>query len=72
MQAFAWVVVSAPFLLGKSRTGTFSVPEAVAVLVGQGYELAAAVEAVYQHARVKSTTGAVGVLTGGVVDRVRL
>ena len=40
MQAFAWVVVSAPPLLGKSRTGTFSVPEEVAALVRQGYELA--------------------------------
>src|SRR5215510_6717915 len=26
MEAFAWIVVSAPPLLGKSRTSTFSVP----------------------------------------------
>ena len=72
MQAFAWIVISAPPLLGKSRTGTFSVPEDVAALVRQGYELATAVEQVYQHTQVKSTTGAVGVLTEGVIDRVQL
>jgi inosine/xanthosine triphosphatase len=72
MAAFAWIVVSAPPLLGKSRTGTFSVPEEVAALVRQGHELAAAVEAVYQHTQVKSTMGAVGVLTEGVIDRVQL
>jgi inosine/xanthosine triphosphatase len=72
MDAFAWIVVFAPPLLGKSRTGTFSVPEEVAALVRQGHELAAAVEEVYQHTQVKSTTGAVGVLTEGVIDRVQL
>ena len=72
MEAFAWIVVSSPPLLGKSRTGTFGVPKEVAALVRQGYELAAAVEEVYQHTQVKSTTGAVGVLTAGVIDRVQL
>jgi len=72
MEAFAWIVISAPPLLGKSRTGTFHVPEEVAALVRQGQELAAAVEKVYQHTQVKSTTGAVGVLTEGVIDRVQL
>ena len=72
MEAFAWIVVSAPPLLGKSRTGTFSVPDEVAALVRQGHELAAAVEAVYRHTQVKSTMGAVGVLTAGVIDRVHL
>ena len=72
MEAFAWIVVSAPPLLGKSRTGTFGVPEEVAVLIRQGHELAAAVEQVYQHTQVKSTMGAVGVLTEGVIDRVQL
>jgi inosine/xanthosine triphosphatase len=72
MEAFAWIVVSAPPLLGKSRTGTFNIPEEVAALIRQGHELAAAVEAVYQYTQVKSTTGAVGVLTEGVIDRVQL
>ena len=72
MEAFAWIVVLTPHLLGKSRTGTFSVPEEVAALIRQGQELGMAVEEVYQQAQVKSTTGAVGVLTEGVIDRVQL
>lgn len=72
MEAFAWIVASTAHLLGKSRTGTFSVPEEVAALVRQGYELAVAVEEMYQQTQVKSTTGAVGVLTAGVIDRVQL
>jgi inosine/xanthosine triphosphatase len=72
MEAFAWIVVSAPPLVGKSRTSTFSVPGEIAALVRQGHELAAAVEAIYQHTQVKSTTGAVGVLTEGIIDRVQL
>lgn len=72
MEAFAWIVVFTPHLLGKSRTGTFSVPEEVAVLIRQGHELAVAVEEIYQQSQVQSTTGAVGVLTEGVIDRVQL
>ena len=72
MEAFAWIVVLTPHLLGKSRTGTFSVPEEVAALIRQGHELAMAVEEIYQQSQVKSTTGAVGVLTEGVIDRVQL
>ncbi len=72
MEAFAWIVVSTPHLLGKSRTGTFGVPEEVAVLIRQGHELGLAVEELYQRAQVKHTTGAVGVLTEGVIDRVQL
>jgi len=72
MEAFAWIVVWTPHLLGKSRTGTFSVPAEVAALIRRGYELGVAVEEIYQQAQVKSTTGAVGVLTEGVIDRVQL
>lgn len=72
MEAFAWVVVYTPQLVGKSRTGTFGIPAEVAALLRQGQELGAAVETLYGQARVKQTTGAVGVLTGGALDRVQL
>ena len=72
MEAFAWIVVYTPRLLGKSRTGTFSLPADVAALIRQGQELGLAVEALYKQAQVKQTTGAVGVLTEGVIDRVQL
>src|SRR2546425_5300891 len=44
MEAFAWIVVFTTHLLGKSRTGTFSVPAEVAALIRQGHELGGAVE----------------------------
>src|SRR5215475_5543729 len=72
MEAFAWIVVSAPHLLGQSRTGTFSLPARVAALIHQGWELGPAVDALYGRSQVKHTTGAVGVLTEGVIDRVQL
>jgi inosine/xanthosine triphosphatase len=72
MEAFAWIVVYTPQLTGKSRTGTFSLPAEVAARIRQGQELGVAVEELYKHAQVKQTTGAVGVLTDGVIDRVQL
>ena len=72
MAAFAWIVVSSPRLLGQSRTGTFSLPAGVATLIRQGWELGPAVEELYGRSQVKHTTGAVGVLTEGVIDRVQL
>lgn len=72
MEAFAWVVVYTPQLVGQSRTGTFRLPAGVAALIQQGWELGAAVEELYARPRVKHTTGAVGVLTEGVIDRVQL
>jgi len=72
MQAFAWIVVYTPRLLGKSRTGTFSVPADVANRIRQGQELGVAVEELYNRVQVKHTTGAVGVLTEGVIDRIQL
>ena len=72
MEAFAWVVVYTPRLLGQSRTGTFSLPAGVATLIRQGWELGPAVEELYGRSQVKHTTGAVGVLTDGVIDRVQL
>lgn len=72
MEAFAWIVVAAPHLLGQSRTGTFSLPAGVAALIRQGWELGTAVEELYGRSQVKHTTGAVGVLTDGVIDRVQL
>jgi len=72
MEAFAWIVVATPHLLGQSRTGTFHLPASVALLIRQGWELGPAVEVLYGRSQVKHTTGAVGVLTEGVIDRVQL
>ncbi len=72
MVAFAWVVVRSSALSGRSRTGTFALPPEVAALVRQGRELGEADDVVFGRSNSKQKEGAVGLLTGGVVDRMRL
>jgi len=72
MTAFAWVVVRSPKLAGKSRSGSFQLPEAVARLVRQGHELGDADDVVFERSNSKQRDGAVGILTGNVIDRVAL
>ncbi len=72
MVGFAWVVVRSATHSGRSRTGTFPLPPEVAALVRQGRELGEADDVVFGRTNSKQKEGAVGLLTGGVVDRMRL
>ncbi|HEY7491029.1 MAG TPA: inosine/xanthosine triphosphatase [Candidatus Tectomicrobia bacterium] len=73
MTAFAWIVVLASDQrLGKACTGTFILPEAVAALVRQGKELGEADDLVFGRVNSKQEQGAVGLLTGNVIDRTQL
>ena len=72
MTAFAWVVVMGKDLVGKARTGTFFLPPQVAKLVSEGRELGEADDIVFGRANSKQENGAVGLLTGDVIDRVKL
>ncbi|MCB0291907.1 MAG: inosine/xanthosine triphosphatase [Calditrichaeota bacterium] len=72
MIAFAWIVIKSRDGLGKSRTGTFFLPPQIADLVGQGLELGDADDQVFQQKQSKQKQGAIGLLTGNVIDRARL
>ncbi len=72
MTAYAWIVVISPTLSGKGRTGTFYLPPAVAKLVRQGRELGEADDLVFGRSNSKQENGAIGILTGDVVDRAAL
>ena len=72
LSAFAWVVVRGPGGLGRARSGTFFLPSAVAALVAQGLELGAADDQVFGQTNSKQAAGAIGLLTGNVVDRRQL
>jgi inosine/xanthosine triphosphatase len=68
--AFAWVVVrGAQGGVGKGRTAAFQLPEEVAALVRQGVELGVADDRVFGRENSKQTNGAVGLLTGDVINR---
>ena len=72
MTAFAWIVVRSSHILGKGRTGAFFLPRAVARLVKQGLELGEADDLVFGRSNSKQENGAIGLLTGNVIDRAQL
>lgn len=72
MAAFAWVVIYTHELTGKGRTGTFFLPPEVASLIRQGKELGEADDIVFQTNNSKQANGAIGILTGNVIDRTYL
>jgi inosine/xanthosine triphosphatase len=71
MLAFAWVVVYSQRGLGRGRTGTLCLPPRLAELVRAGKELGEADDIVFGRTNSKQETGAVGLLTGNVIDRAQ-
>lgn len=72
MAAFAWIVITSRGRVGQARTATFFLPDAVAELVRQGQELGQADDIVFDRTNSKRQEGAVGLLTGNVIDRTQL
>lgn len=72
LAAFAWIVIVSDEMIGKGRTGTFFLPQDIARLVRQGKELGEADDIVFQKDNSKQENGAVGLLTGNVIDRALL
>lgn len=72
MLAFAWIVVRSRERLSQGRTGAFCLPQAVADLVRQGKELGEADDLIFGQSNSKQAGGAVGLLTGNVIDRAGL
>jgi len=72
MAAFAWVVVVTGKMIGKARTATFYLPPSVSALVRQGKELGEADDIVFGRSNSKQENGAVGLLTGNIIDRTGL
>jgi inosine/xanthosine triphosphatase len=69
LAAFAWVVVLDRRQVGKGSTGMFFLPPRVAELVRSGKELGEADDIVFGQVNSKQENGAVGLLTGDVLDR---
>jgi inosine/xanthosine triphosphatase len=72
LAAFAWIVICSANLVGKSRTGTFFLPPPVAKLIWQGKELGEADDIVFHQSNSKQAKGAIGILTGDIIDRTAL
>jgi len=72
MGTYAWVVVLSGTKMGRGRSGEFFLPEIVAEKVRQGVELGEADDLIFSRNNSKQANGAVGLLTGDVIDRARL
>ncbi|MBZ9729051.1 inosine/xanthosine triphosphatase [Salegentibacter sp. JZCK2] len=72
MQAFAWIVVKSRQYIGKGKTGTFFLPDEIISLINEGKELGEADDIVFGQNNSKQKNGAVGILTGNVIDRADL
>jgi inosine/xanthosine triphosphatase len=70
--AFAWIVVCANGMTGKGRSAAFFLPRSISELVRQGKELGEADDIIFERANSKQANGAIGILTGNVVDRADL
>jgi inosine/xanthosine triphosphatase len=69
MMVFAWIVVLGREMAGEARTGAFLLPPKIAELVREGKELGEADDLVFGRTNSKQQDGAVGILTGGLIDR---
>lgn len=72
MTAFAWVYVEGKEFYGNGKSGTFFLPAKVAQLVRQGKELGEADDIIFGRSNSKQENGAIGILTGNVIDRAAL
>ena len=70
--SFSWVVVRSHDKVGRGRSATYFLPAVVAALVQQGVELGEADDRVFGRSNSKQENGAVGILTGDVIDRTAL
>jgi len=69
LEAFAWMFIKSPQGEGKARTASFELPQQVAQLVSSGMELGMADDHVFKQSNSKQQAGAVGLLTGGLINR---
>ena len=72
MTSFAWVTIQNNHAIGKARSGTFFLPEAIARLIRQGIELGKADDLVFKRSNSKQSNGAIGLLTQNRMNRTEL
>lgn len=72
MTAFAWVYVAGIDIAGKGKSATFYLPPKIAGLIRQGKELGEADDIVFERSNSKQDNGAIGLLTGNIIDRAAL
>ncbi len=69
LYAFAWVITRDRKKVGCGKTSLFQLPKKIQNLVERGVELGEADDVVFGRKNSKRKDGAVGILTGGLIDR---
>tara|TARA_B110000438_G_C15532164_1_gene528911 strand:+ start:152 stop:688 length:537 start_codon:yes stop_codon:yes gene_type:complete len=69
MQVFAWISIQSNEIEGKARTATFDLPKKIIELIDSGMELGDADDIIFSRKNSKQKNGAVGILTGDLIDR---
>ena len=70
--SYAWIVVLGKEKQGKARTAAYLLPQEICALVRSGMELGDADDLVFGKKNSKQTSGGVGLLTKGLIDRADL
>ena len=70
--SYAWIVVLGKEKSGKARTAAYLLPQKVSELLRTGMELGEADDLVFGKTNSKQTSGGVGLLTNGLIDRANL
>ena len=72
LYAFAWVVVeNKKGRQGRGKTSMFQLPKKIKDLIEGGVELGVADDIVFNRKNSKKKDGAIGILTGGLIDRTK-
>lgn len=69
MSAFAWIYIVHNHKESRARTANFYLPPKVCELIQEGLELGEADDKVFGQSNSKQKNGAVGLLTGNLIDR---
>jgi inosine/xanthosine triphosphatase len=69
VESMSWVVALGAALHGESRTASYLLPREIADLVLDSSSLGAATDIVFSGNGLSRSTGTVGPLTGGLIDR---
>ena len=72
LYAFAWVVAeNKEGRQGQGKTSMFQLPKKIKELIEGGVELGVADDIVFNRNNSKKKDGAIGILTGGLIDRTK-
>ena len=67
--AFSWIVIKSNDTVSKARTGSFFLPKKITELINNGKDLGEASGIVFKQTNIKQESGAIGLLTGNIIDR---